>query len=66
MNYTSFNNTYSEYNDQPRSINDTEAIIIIAITLLLLVSWTFCCTQKSDTEHSVERAKIRLEYRYSV
>ena len=52
MNYT-FNNTYTKYNDQPIGVTDTEALIIISITILVLVSWAFCCKQKSDTEHSV-------------
>ena len=59
------NNT--KYNDTPTGMTDTEEIIIIILVIIVLLS-LYCCKQKSDADHkkSIERAKIRLEYRYSV
>ena len=67
MNYTQWNNTDTKNNDTPIGVNDTEEIIIIILVIIVLLS-LYWCKQKSDADHkkSIERAKIRLEYRYSV
>ena len=68
MNYTQFNNTDTKNNDTPTGMTDTEALIIIIILVIIVILSLYCCKQKSDVEHneSIERAKIRLQYRYSV